>query len=242
MQEPKYLIVHADDFGMSRGVNRGITEAHEHGIVTSASLMVRWSAAREAAEYARSHATLDLGLHVDLGELTVHRGAEVTLYEVVSVDDEAAVQAEILRQLSTFRDLMGRDPTHIDSHQHVHRKRLIKPIFLTLARRLGVPLREQARWHIHYTEEFYGQGELGAPRPEGVSVERLLRILRSLQPGCTELGCHPGYDDGLSTMYRREREIELKTLTDRRVRTVLAHLGVQLTSFRDVIARGETSA
>ena len=41
----RYLIVNADDFGMGRGVNDGIIKSHEHGIVTSASLMVRWRAA-----------------------------------------------------------------------------------------------------------------------------------------------------------------------------------------------------
>jgi len=45
----RYLIVNADDFGQSQGVNRGVIAAHEHGIVTSASLMVRWPAAIEAA-------------------------------------------------------------------------------------------------------------------------------------------------------------------------------------------------
>ena len=39
----KYPIVNVDDFGQSPGINRGIIEAHEHGIVTSASLMMRWS-------------------------------------------------------------------------------------------------------------------------------------------------------------------------------------------------------
>ena len=48
------LIVNADDFGQSPGVNRGIIEAHQHGIVTSASLMVSWPAAAEAAAYGRA--------------------------------------------------------------------------------------------------------------------------------------------------------------------------------------------
>jgi predicted glycoside hydrolase/deacetylase ChbG (UPF0249 family) len=46
----KYLIVNADDFGQSAGINRGIIAAHEQGMVTSASLMVRWPAAHEAAD------------------------------------------------------------------------------------------------------------------------------------------------------------------------------------------------
>ena len=68
MVSTRYLIVNADDFGQSHGVNRGIMQAHRRGIVTSASLMVRWLAASEAAAYAREHPSLSLGLHVDLGE------------------------------------------------------------------------------------------------------------------------------------------------------------------------------
>ena len=63
-----YLIVNADDFGQSPGVNRGVIAAHERGVVTSTSLMVRWPSAAAAAAYAREHPALSVGLHVDLGE------------------------------------------------------------------------------------------------------------------------------------------------------------------------------
>ncbi len=46
----KHLIVNADDFGYSRGINRGIVEAHERGIVTSTTMMVNAPATGEAVE------------------------------------------------------------------------------------------------------------------------------------------------------------------------------------------------
>ena len=49
----RVLIVNANDFGRSPGVNQGVTWAYEPGVVTSATLMVRWPAAVEAAAYAR---------------------------------------------------------------------------------------------------------------------------------------------------------------------------------------------
>ena len=116
----KYLIVNADDFGQSYGVNRGIIKAYCRGIVTSASLMVRWPGATEASAYARAHPSLSLGLHVDLGEKVFRQGEWVPVYGVVPLQDMTAIRAEITHQLEVFYRLMGHDPSHLDSHQHVH--------------------------------------------------------------------------------------------------------------------------
>src|SRR6266849_943322 len=94
-EEKRYLIVNADDFGQSHGVNRGIIEAHEHGVVTSASLMVRWPAADEAVVYSRAHRELSLGLHLDLGEWVYREDAWVPLYEVVPLNNTKAVADEV---------------------------------------------------------------------------------------------------------------------------------------------------
>src|SRR5262249_5520976 len=98
----RYLIVNADDFGLSEGINRGIITAYENGIVTSASLMVRWDATSQAAGYARDHCALSVGLHVDLGEWMYRDGEWFALYEVVPTDNAQAVKAEVLRQLDLF--------------------------------------------------------------------------------------------------------------------------------------------
>ena len=115
----RVLIVNADDFGRSPGVNRGVIQAHEEGIVTSATLMVRWPAAEDAAEYARSH-SLSVGLHLDLGEWEHRDGEWHIRYRVLDDDSEEAVAEEIRRQLERFEALVGTPPTHLDSHQHVH--------------------------------------------------------------------------------------------------------------------------
>jgi predicted glycoside hydrolase/deacetylase ChbG (UPF0249 family) len=140
----RYLIVNADDFGLSPGVNRGVIEAHENGIVTSASIMVRWPAAAEAAAYAREHPDFGLGLHLDLGEWAYKGGTWTPVYEVVPTDDATAVKEEAARQLVSFRRLVGRDPTHLDSHQHVHRREPARSVLDEIARGLAIPLRHHA--------------------------------------------------------------------------------------------------
>jgi len=235
MPAPRRLIVNADDFGQTAGINRGIIEAHEHGIVTSASLMVRWPAAAAAAAYARGRPGFSLGLHVDLGEWTYRAGKWVALYEVVACDDRAATATEIARQLAAFRRLAGRDPTHLDSHQHVHREEPVCSILQELAGNLRVPLRHFAA-RVRYCGDFYGQSGKGEPLPEAIRAERLIELIQQLPAGFTELGCHPGDGSDVDSMYRSERAGEVKTLCDSHVRKALAAEGVDRCSFHEVAA------
>ena len=229
------VIVNADDFGQSPGINRGVILAHEHGIVTSASLMVRWPAAAEAAAYGRERPRLSLGVHIDLAEWAYRDGTWVALYEVVPASDGPAVAAEVARQLSEFRRLVGREPTHIDSHQHVHLREPVRSVVVEVAHRVGVPLRH-CDAAITYCGEFYGQTAEGAPLPGRITAEALMRILAALLPGLTEIGCHPGAAGDLDTMYRTEREEEVKVLCDPRVRQAAMALDIELCSFVDVRA------
>jgi predicted glycoside hydrolase/deacetylase ChbG (UPF0249 family) len=231
----RYLIVNADDFGQSPGVNQGIIEAHERGIVTSASLMVRWPAASEAAAYSQEHPDLSLGLHVDLGEWIYHDGTWASVYEVAPLDDIRAVEDEVSRQLATFRHLVGQNPTHIDSHQHVHHGEPARSILAEIARKLAVPLRHYSP-RVRYCGDFYGQTGKGEPLPDAITADKLINILAALPPGITELGCHPGQGNDMESMYRSERAEEVKALCDPRVRAAIAAEGIELRSFRSIAA------
>src|SRR6266404_946987 len=226
----RYVIVNADDFGQSSGVNRGIVEACERGIVTSASLMVRWPAALDAAAYARKNTSLTLGLHFDFGEWLYEDGRWWKLYEVVREEDVEAVKEEAWRQLDDFRRLTVNDPTHLDSHQHVHRRKALEPVFLDIAGRLDVPLRG-CDSRVRYYGGFYGQDDTGNSFPEFVQVDVLIKTLERLPDGFTELGCHPGYAGDLESMYCAERALEVETLCDPRVRAALGSNGIELCSF-----------
>jgi predicted glycoside hydrolase/deacetylase ChbG (UPF0249 family) len=231
----KVLVVNADDFGQSDGVTRGIAEAFERGIVTSASMMVRWPAASAAARYARAQPDLALGLHLDFGEWALCDGEWVQLYETADVTNAEQVRSEAFQQLDLFRDLVGAEPTHVDSHQHVHLQEPIRSAATEIARLIGIPLRHCSP-AIAYCGEFYGQDEYGNAYRDGIEVASLIRIFRHLRPGITELACHPGYAEGLTTMYRDERTIEVHSLCNPAVRLALGDFGVELKSFRDMHA------
>jgi chitin disaccharide deacetylase len=233
MNMARQLIVNADDFGQSHGINRGVIEAYEKGIVTSASLMVRWPAAEAAADYAGKHPDFSLGLHLDLCEWICRDDNWEPLYEVVPVDDAEAVKHEVARQLDKFERLVGHEPSHLDSHQHVHRTEPVRSIMVETARRLAVPLRDFSN-EVKYCGSFYGQGANGYPYPEGISVSDLIDCLRSLPAGVTELGCHPGWPDDLSSMYTTERMTEIEVLCDPAVRAAIVEGEIRLSSFRNL--------
>ena len=230
-RQDRALIVNADDFGLSTGVNAGVAQSHERGILTSASLMVRWPAAAEAARYAAAHERLAVGLHADLGEWEFREGRWVQVYEVVDTDDLAAIEREVLAQLGAFRELMGRDPTHIDSHQHFHTYES-KYIFMRIASDLGVPVRSLTDG-IHY-RNFYARTRKGGPLGRDFSAEHLMEVIAALPPGVTELGVHPGLGRDTGSIYEEEREQEVAILCDPRVREALEREHVELRSFADI--------
>ncbi len=233
MNEKRYLIVNADDFGQSSDVNEGIIEAHQYGIVTSASLMVRWPAVEAAVIYAQEHVDLSLGLHIDIGEWAYRDQQWVTLYEVVPTDDMSAVREEVARQLDMFHLLVGKAPTHIDSHQHQHLRGPLQVVLQDVADRLAVPLRHYSE-DITYCGAFYGQTATGEALHDAISVRSLMHILETLPPGFTELGCHPGKINTLNTMYFYERAEELKALCHPLVRASLGTMEIELRSFLHV--------
>ena len=212
----KWLIVNGDDFGASHAVNLGILEAHEQGVLTSASLMVDPPASAEAARLGSEHPELGVGLHV-----------------VMPKSNGASPEAEVERQLQRFVELTGRLPTHIDSHHHVHQDARLLPAFLEVAERHGLPLRGHCG--VRHIGRFYGQWD-GNTHLEGVSPDAFAHIVATeTAEGFNELCCHPGYDDQeLVSSYSSERRAELATLCDPRAAAALSQQGIHLATFREV--------
>jgi chitin disaccharide deacetylase len=225
----RWLVVNADDLGLSPGVNRGIIQAYEQGIVSSASLMVRYPAAAEAADYARQHRELGLGLHVDLGEWICRAGEWSARYEVVPLGDVRQVRDEVRSQLKRFIELTGLEPDHIDSHQHVHQQEPVLSVVRAEADARNIPLRHCSS--VNYRGGFYGQDEQGNACRECISPGSLIAILRDLSDGVTELCCHPGLGRDLETTYLEEREEEVRALCHPSVRQELLRLAIRAGTF-----------
>ena len=220
----KFLIFNADDFGASAGVNRGILECHTRGVLTSTSLMVTGRAVAEAVAMSRDQPALAIGLHWDVW------GEDEREFDLGNL---SLVRDEFHRQLDEFHRLLGRMPTHIDSHRHAHRDAHVMPLFRELTAPLGVPLRDDGR--VTFVGGFYAQWEWQVTNLEYVSVPFLQRMLRDeVADGWTEISCHPGYvTPDYQAVYLREREAEVRTLTDARIRATIGELGIELKSYTD---------
>ncbi|MDP9251735.1 MAG: ChbG/HpnK family deacetylase [Chloroflexota bacterium] len=250
------LIVNADDFGYTESITAGILRAHRDGIVTATTLMTSAPDTRGAATLARATPSLDVGVHLvvtfdrptgDVARcrsLVDKHGRFFRPKELMSRDivPEEAL-AEYRAQYNKARELLGREPTHVDSHHWVHDHPALEWAIGELARETGAAARihssEQrdrlrargVRSPDHFAREFQYEGKVG--------VDSLLALLERIarQTGVTELMCHPGEpDEGLAKRsgYARERETELATLTDPRVRAAVKDLGVTLATFAAV--------
>jgi predicted glycoside hydrolase/deacetylase ChbG (UPF0249 family) len=148
------LIVNADDFGLTPGVNAGILDAHLRGIVTSASLLSSASATDDAIRLARGTPTLGVGCHLALVDATPTLSAErlPTLAPLGSFRPTwaAFIRAalarrvawdEVERELTAQIDRLRSDGvalTHLDGHKHVHAFPPVFAIVVRLARRFGI--------------------------------------------------------------------------------------------------------
>lgn len=219
----RLAIVNADDLGMSEEIDRGIFEALDRGIVTSASLIVDGPHAGEAVRQARQRSDMSLGVHVAFDD----RGRWL-----IDMKDPRAVHRELTRQLDTFVHLAGARPTHIDSHHHVHRLFNVARQFIEAGQRYSVPVRGFS--DVFYMGGFWGQPEFGRTDMSKISADALLTLLRTIGPGVSEVSCHPGYLEARAdALYNREREVELRSLCDGKIKAAIAAEGIRLISFRE---------
>jgi predicted glycoside hydrolase/deacetylase ChbG (UPF0249 family) len=250
----KRLIVNADDFGRTRGVNAGVLEAHIAGIVTSATAMVLEPAAEEGISEAIGRAPgLALGLHLTLtgggspasdpaGLPTLLVGGRFARYPADLPREIPAeeIARELDAQILLFEKMAGAPPTHLDSHHHSALHPSVQPIFAQAALRLKIPARASSaaarkelrsagvRTPDRFVEAFYR---------EGATAANLRSILAGLAHETTELMCHPGHADEellAGSTYARERERELALLCDPEIPLLLAREKVERVDFRDL--------
>lgn len=294
------LIVNADDFGYTSGVNRAIAEAHTRGIVTSSTLMATGKAFAEAVDLAEANPQLSVGCHVVLidgdsvspgtqvASLTTGNGSGHFRDSLKAFAARALarriqpneIEAEARAQMQKLQSA-GISVSHFDTHKHTHLFPAILQPLLRAASHCGVralrnpfgprlPLRSSqllarpnlwtrfaemrvlSSFAARFRETVDREGFVTPDGTLGIEVtgtldETLFRaISQSIPEGTWEFVCHPGYNDaGLEnsrTRLRESREVELRVLTLPAARALLAREGIELISYRDLIAKSPSAS
>jgi chitin disaccharide deacetylase len=249
----KYLIVNADDYGLTAGVSQGIREAHQRGIVTSTTVMIGMDHAAEAVEQAlKQTPDLALGLHVVVAgkalkpvlppdQIPTLLRPGGLFYDHPAWGEQAPsfnpdeMMREVQAQFDRFVALANRLPTHLDSHYHANYFHPTAAAAIrSLALKHNLPIRHDRgvgssiMEGIPHPVAFY---ELDHNQP----VEALLGFLQTLPDGeVVELCCHPGYsNDTLIELdnWTTVREIDLAYVTDPRVQAFIASEQITLCNF-----------
>jgi len=151
----KQLILNADDFGLTRGVNEGIIRAHREGVLTSATLMACGPAFDHAVELAKQNPRLGIGCHLVLvggravapveeisslasrdGRLPESLGSFVTRLSSGIIRPKE-IDRELRAQILKIR-AAGIEPTHLDTHKHTHAHPAVMSALGRVARELGI--------------------------------------------------------------------------------------------------------
>lgn len=234
------VIINADDFGLTPGVNRGVLSCFREGVLTSTTMLVNLRFFEDAVAIARENPDLPVGIHLSLlwGRPISAASAVPTLVESdgcfsrglgrlarryflgrLSMDE---VQREFRAQIRKFLDA-GLQPTHFDTHKHVHSLPGIRRALIAVAeefgiRKLRIPLENgvgggrpslvtaiernvvrflcrDSRAELERAGFKTTDNFVGIDHMEQLDARALSEILRNLPDGVTELMCHPGYAD-----------------------------------------------
>lgn len=241
----KKLIINADDFGYSAGVNYGIIEAHKEGVLTSTTMMANMPGFEQALNLHEQYPDLGIGIHL---ALTTGKPILSNLKTIIDVDgnfrnqayykgsfiiDEQEIYDEWKAQIEKIL-ATGIKPTHVDTHHHANLFGDFNAIYLKLADEYHLPVRNNftnTDSNRRTTDGFIYTMETVIQSSE--TLEKVFEEYNSV-----ELMCHPAFIDKFllnHSSYTYPRTEELELLTHPRIKTLFSnHKTIELTTFESI--------
>lgn len=210
MTPSRFLIINADDLGISPEVNEGIFAAYEKGAITDSSLIITGPSAQEAIAMVNNNPLFQVGLHIDLDHLLGWQSPgreQLSRPELTQMLDDLdfskKIRKEIETQITAFLDT-GLIPSHVDTHHHVHG---FPPIFESLLEAMG----NHGIKTIRFSKKGYallGREDISITTEQAQEMEDALHqrgiahphllidplvpfSLKEIPPGVAELMVHP---------------------------------------------------
>lgn len=248
--ELKKLIVNADDFGLTEGCTIATILCHEDGILTSTTMMVNMPFAPLAAALAKKHPKLGVGIHLTLtmGRPVLEGAKSFTdengnfrkkgTYENgLPVVDEDELYAEWKAQMEKFIQIMGKKPTHIDSHHHVHLQENLYPIAKRIAAEYDLPMRLRPETP---TDDYEYEKALMLPgfyEETAVPAYFTQNTFGIWEHEIIEIMCHPAFLDQRLldiSSYALQRANEMQTVRDPQLKQWIKDNNIELITFADL--------
>jgi len=218
----KYLIVNADDFGLNKGVNRGVIDSFIKGCVTSTSLLTTEEGFEDAVRKIKENPSLDIGIHLNI--VSGKAKSNLLLLFLKRLTQKKALRKEIYNKFEgqIKRALASNIKiSHLDTEKHLHIFPFILEILIELSKKYKIksirfPFEKKTNLikvsprqllKIFFSYMFYKRclklfEEHQINHPDffyGVSlstrftVENLKKIIDDLEEGTSEVSCHPAY-------------------------------------------------
>jgi predicted glycoside hydrolase/deacetylase ChbG (UPF0249 family) len=223
------VIINADDLGYEPRVSQGIVETMRDGIVSSATFIVNGPHSAAAASLAKG---LAVGLHLNLARWSRLSGTGEWDEREAATLEAGVVEKEVHAQLEHFEKLLGRKPTHVDVHKHLHQHAGVLAGLAKAAAQHRLPVRSidkamrgaLRKQGVSTNDSFFGDAGATAYW----TLERLEEQLAKLPgSGIIELMCHPGYaPTQIQSGYAAQREVELATFTSPSAAATLERLEI----------------
>ncbi|PSU34832.1 ChbG/HpnK family deacetylase [Photobacterium lutimaris] len=251
------LIINADDFGLTKGVNAAIVEAMNNGVVTSTTLMVNQLGTADAIDLIHTHKLESIGLHVNLT-----LGKPVSEPEEISslvdsngefhsrkylTDNADKINAEhvYIEAMNQYLNAKsyGVDIDHFDSHHFAAFLPNLRDGFIKFANEVGLASR-RADYYIEdiqalavkttdkFSAQFYGE----RANIKGLK-DTILELKGSDNETTVEIMAHPGYSgDELASLssYTTQREHELSVLLSDEIKSWLQAQEIELIDFKGI--------
>lgn len=239
------LIINADDFGYSKGVNLGIVEAYLEGVLTSTTLMVNMPGVLHAVECVKQCPNLGVGLHLNIslgysltkGKTLVDENNKFfkpTQLKDFDIYDEKEIYEEIKAQYLLFKEIMKKEPTHLDSHlftSDIIPK--MKNAAIRLASELNLPLRNH-KIGSYQEVKFINYRNFNAKPDLNYIIEYFDEIIKD---DFVEIMTHPGYLDLYlykNSSYSIQRVEEVEFLKSLELKELIEKNKVKLINYSNI--------
>lgn len=236
------IIVNADDFGYTEGLNYGVIEAHKKGIVTSCTVMANMPGFEHGMELLKANPTLRAGVHLTLScykpLLKNHKtivDSNGNFYK--KLNEEIAEKVDLEEVYSEFCAQIDRvkghiEITHLDSHHHAHSMEFLKPVMERIHEKYNLPMRQAFHSKIEGVKYvpvfigFYGENATADFFKNNIDKLKEYEIV--------DIMCHPAYLDSFllgNTSYAMERAREQRILSDNNLKEFLQSEGMELVNY-----------